>query len=341
MSRRLILAATRTFDRNALRIILRDGPAVWQIVEVADLTTLEAEIGRLGLGAAVVSGDLIAAAAPSLSAALDRLGSRLFPLGSKEGVGDWGEIARVLPGFLEKAWAAPPLVLQTGNARQSPSRGVASVDEADRPSTSEGRDIRPKGPIEAVLVAGSTGGPTALIELLRAAPHGPVPWLIVQHMPEVATASFAAHLSEATGCAAGEIGPGEALRPGRVHVLPGGSDFRLMRTHEGALVIGRARQDANPFHPNADVLFASAALIEASFVVIVLSGMGRDGAEGAARLEAAGATIFVQTPESCVVAGMPGAALEACRQARSFEPARPPDLLLRLLARDRANSYRQ
>lgn len=328
MSRRLVLASTRTFDRNALRVILRDRPTIWQLTEVADLATLEAEIRGLGIGAAVVSGDLIAAAGPPLSAALDRLGSRLFPVGGETGVADWGEVARALPDFLETVRTEP--LPSTASAIPHPSPVAAA--KTDQPPTSHARGARAKKPIEAVLVAGSTGGPTALIDLLRAAPQGPIPWLIAQHMPEAATASFAAHLSEATGRQAGEIGPGEALRPGRVHVLPGGCDFRLMRAPGGAIVIGRAQQDANPFHPNADVLFTSAAHIEASFAVIVLSGMGRDGAEGAARLEAAGATVFAQTPYSCIVAGMPGAVLETCRHAHPFEPSRPPDLLLRLLA---------
>lgn len=114
-------------------------------------------------------------------------------------------------------------------------------------------------------------------------------------------------------------------------------DFVLARDGDGGIRLKVSVGGASPFHPNADRLFLSAAALSLPCVVVVLSGMGQDGAEGAARLEAQGAPVYVQSPETCVVAGMPRAALELCRTARTFDPEAPPEGLRRLKDRARYN----
>ena len=147
-------------------------------------------------------------------------------------------------------------------------------------------------------------------------------------MPDHGSASLAEHLAAVSGfpvraCGVGRVATG-------INLLEGGRDFVLNAGGDGALRIKAARDGASPFHPNADRLFLSAAELALRCIVVVLSGMGKDGAEGASRLEAQGAAIYVQEPDTCVVAGMPRAALALCRNARTFDPKAPPESLRQL-----------
>ena len=105
---------------------------------------------------------------------------------------------------------------------------------------------------------------------------------------------------------------GAALRPGEVVVIPGGTDGHLARggDGQGGFVLRLGREEG-VVHPSADMLFRSAALVAQRAVGVVLTGMGRDGAAGAAAMGERGMAVLAQSPESCVVAGMPGAVIGA------------------------------
>ena len=168
----------------------------------------------------------------------------------------------------------------------------------------------PTGPIDLVAIGVSTGGPATLSLLLR--DIGPIaaPVVIAQHMPQFFTACLADSLSQDTGLAIAEGVHRQALLPGMVTILPGARDGVVAPGEGGGFEL-RLTQGDGPVHPSADLLFESAAMAARRPVAVILTGMGDDGARGAGRLAHRGLPVLVQRPETCVVGGMPGAAIEA------------------------------
>jgi len=165
-----------------------------------------------------------------------------------------------------------------------------------------------------LLIGTSTGGPQALSAILgcigRVIDHAPV--LITQHMPPTFTTILAEHLARKSGRSAAEARDGETIRAGHIYVAPGGLHMRVAR-HGGEPVI--ALDDGPPVHfckPAVDPLFASAAAVWGPWNLgLILTGMGSDGARGAAQLAAGGGAILVQDEASSVVWGMPGRVAQA------------------------------
>lgn len=161
-----------------------------------------------------------------------------------------------------------------------------------------------------VLIASSTGGPRALGELV---PFLPSPLgaggLIVQHMPPGFTNSLADRLDRASKLTVIEAVGGEAIRPDTILVAPGGSHLRLGADK-------RARLSDEPpigaLRPRADLTIEdAAALYGEALLLVVLTGMGRDGTEGARAVKAAGGRVLVEAESTCTVYGMPRAVVEA------------------------------
>ncbi len=170
-----------------------------------------------------------------------------------------------------------------------------------------------KGRPEIVAVASSTGGPRALQQLLSQIPGDfPVPIVIVQHMPKDFTLSFAKRLDSLSELDVVEGAEGTELRPGLAVVAPGGYHMVVRKRSPGKLVC--ALSDAPPLlsvKPSANILFLSVAdEVGGNTVGVILTGMGRDGAEGASALKSKGARIIAESQETCVVYGMPKAAVE-------------------------------
>jgi two-component system chemotaxis response regulator CheB len=187
-----------------------------------------------------------------------------------------------------------------------------------RPAAPPARPARELGAApEAVLVAASTGGPDALAALLAASGPLPVPVVVAQHMPPALAPELAAHLARRGGWPVRVAENGAPLEPGAAALLP--MDGALIRAG-GALAL-RLAQGAGLVHPSADLLFRSAALLGLRAAAVVLTGMGTDGAAGAASLAGRGAPVLAQAPESAVVAGMPEATLVAVPGAPTGTPA--------------------
>ena len=168
-----------------------------------------------------------------------------------------------------------------------------------------------------VLIAASTGGPDALAALLAASGALPVPLLIAQHMPRGLAPELAALLTRRAGWPVRVAENGQLLKPGMATLLP--TDGVLLRSG-GAFAL-RLAPTGSPVHPSADLLFRSAALLGLPACAVVLTGMGQDGAAGAAALAAEGGRILVQSHETSVVAGMPQAASLAVPEAEALSPA--------------------
>jgi two-component system chemotaxis response regulator CheB len=161
-----------------------------------------------------------------------------------------------------------------------------------------------------VMIASSTGGPKALGELI---PKLPAPLgtgsVIVQHMPAGFTASLATRLDGSSKLNVIEAKPGDATDPKRLLLAPGGAHLRL--ENDGRV---RLSDDApmGGLRPRADLTIADAASIYGpAMVLVVLTGMGKDGLEGAYAVKKAGGRILVESESTCVVYGMPRAVAEA------------------------------
>jgi two-component system chemotaxis response regulator CheB len=162
-----------------------------------------------------------------------------------------------------------------------------------------------------VAIGSSTGGVEALLSILTRFPKDCPPTLITQHMPATFTRSFAERLNKCCLPDVAEASEGAPVEPGRVYIAPGG-DLHLTLagsvSRRCALVSGPPQSG---HRPSVDVLFNSVARSAgANAVGVILTGMGRDGAEGLLAMRRAGAATLGQDEASCVVYGMPKSAAQ-------------------------------
>lgn len=166
---------------------------------------------------------------------------------------------------------------------------------------------------DIVAIASSTGGPMALSDLIPKLPKKfPVPIVITQHMPKEFTSSFARRLNESSEVEVVEGFDGLTLKPGRVVIAPGGSHL-IVKRRAGVAVCGLS--DAPPVlsvKPAANIMFLSVAdEYGGNVLCVILTGMGRDGTDGAIALKRKGAYVIAESQKTCVVYGMPKAAVDA------------------------------
>jgi two-component system chemotaxis response regulator CheB len=162
-----------------------------------------------------------------------------------------------------------------------------------------------------VVVASSTGGPDALLDVL---PHWDlqVPVLVVQHMPAEFTRSMAERLDRMCPMRVAEARDGERVEPGTILIAPGDLHLRVRGSARSPEIYLTYGQLVNSLRPAADVTFADAAKVwGADVLALVLTGMGRDAVEGARSVVSAGGMVLAQDEASSVVWGMPGAVVEA------------------------------
>jgi two-component system chemotaxis response regulator CheB len=167
-------------------------------------------------------------------------------------------------------------------------------------------------PSKLVAIGISTGGPQALEFLLaQLPPDFPGAIVVVQHMPEGFTDMFARRLDELCSLRVKEAQSGDMLQAGRVLVCPGSRHMKVKRLAMGDLVVLSDEERVNGHRPSVDVLFNSVAEeFGARAVAVLMTGMGDDGAQGLGTVKKAGGVTIAQSEESCVVFGMPKAAIE-------------------------------
>jgi two-component system chemotaxis response regulator CheB len=206
---------------------------------------------------------------------------------------------QALQSFL--AELSEKVLLAASSRRTRPPRSTL-----DAPGRSSAKASRPR----TVLIACSTGGPRALADLL---PKLPSPLgagaLIVQHMPPGFTSSLADRLDRASSLTVREAASGDRLDPGTVLVAPGGRHLRISSDRTTVL-------DEEPpiggLRPRADLTIGDAAKIFGKdLLLVVLTGMGKDGLEGAHEVHRQGGRILAEAESSCTVYGMPRAIVEA------------------------------
>jgi two-component system, chemotaxis family, protein-glutamate methylesterase/glutaminase len=185
---------------------------------------------------------------------------------------------------------------------------VTVVEELSRVT----KGARPTLPPRRVIAVGiSTGGPNALQYMLSQIPGDFLSTIVVvQHMPEGFTEMFAKRLDECCPLEVHEARSGDLLIAGRVLICPGNRHIMVRRMPRGDLVVLSDGPPVNGHRPSADVLFHSVAQEFGLMAVgVLMTGMGEDGAEGLGAMKSAGGMTIAQSEESCVVSGMPRAAI--------------------------------
>ena len=231
--------------------------------------------------------------------AVDALAEGAFDLVPKPAVGEpFHTFTENLAERLRQAVAQASAAPLVGNGR-----ATATPPPAPRAA------VPATGAPRAVVIAASTGGPRALAQLLPALParlgEGT---LIVQHMPAGFTGSLAARLDRMSPLHVREAALGDQLEPGTALIAPGGTHLRLDGTRQARLT---DEAPVGGLRPRADLTIADvAAGWGERTLLVVLTGMGRDGAQGARAVRAAGGRILCEAAESCTVYGMPRAVIE-------------------------------
>lgn len=204
---------------------------------------------------------------------------------------------------LLKAELLPKIKLAAGAKVVQPYRQQRSSSKPQASSRQANKSI--------IAIGASTGGVAALRTLLSALPATCPGLLITQHMPPAYTGPFAARLDQSSALTVVEATDGQRVQSGHAYVAPGDRHLSLVRDRQGLRCALTDGPPVSGHRPSVDVLFQSVADAVGSHAIgALLTGMGRDGAEGLLEMRQAGAVTFGQSEASCVVYGMPRAAME-------------------------------
>jgi two-component system chemotaxis response regulator CheB len=252
--------------------------------------------------------------------------------------GSVAEAIQAFAGLPEKVKAAASAKLRPLNnpiqgykpANGKPAAG-ASVSTPDANFRSNGR---------LIAIGASTGGVEALLTVLSRFPANCPPTVVTQHMPASFTKSFAERLNRASAASVCEAYEGAPLDIGKIYIAPGGlthlevtGSASSLRCH---LVQG---ETVNGHRPSVDVMFNSVAkAVGGRAVGAILTGMGRDGAKGLLAMRQAGADTVAQDESTCVVYGMPKAAMEIGAAAKQAPLERMSAAILNYCNADRAET---
>lgn len=162
-----------------------------------------------------------------------------------------------------------------------------------------------------IMIGSSTGGTEAIRQVLEPLPANSPAIMITQHMPAGFTRSFVQRLDGLCAVEVHEAEDGQRVLPGHVYLAPGGvAHMKLARSGANYVVKLDYTEPVNRHRPSVDVLFHSAAQVAGKNAIgVILTGMGKDGAQGMLAMRQAGALTFAQDEASCVVFGMPREAL--------------------------------
>lgn len=213
-------------------------------------------------------------------------------------------------------------------ASSRPRPRVATQDETAAPrrlktlfSTTE----------KLIVIGASTGGTEAIRQVLEPMPANAPAILITQHMPAGFTRSFVQRLDGLCDVQVHEAEDGQRVLPGHVYLAPGGvAHMKLARSGANYVVRLDPSEPVNRHRPSVDVLFNSVAQVAGKNAVgVILTGMGKDGAQGLLAMKEAGAQTFAQDEASCVVFGMPREALLIGAADQAVPLSEISELLLR------------
>ena len=190
---------------------------------------------------------------------------------------------------------------QANTAAERPRAPLRSVARTDSP-TGCGRE-------RLIVMGASLGGTEVIMSIMRQLPVNMPGIVIVQHMPQSFTKAYAIRLNQYSAMTVREAADNEPALPGTALVAPGGRQLTVIKSGSGYRVRLGDSEKRGGFCPSVDVLFHSAAAAAGrSAVGVILTGMGRDGAEGIKEMRDVGAYTIGQSRTSCAVFGMPAAA---------------------------------
>lgn len=194
-------------------------------------------------------------------------------------------------------------------------------------------EIRPAAPIRLVAMGASTGGPMVLKTILgRLTRDFPVPVAITQHISPGFCEGFAQWLGSVSGFPTVLAAHGETLKPGRAYVAPDGAHLCIEIQRGSCRAVSNMDPPEGGHRPAVSYLFRSVARnLRSSAIGVLLTGMGRDGAVELKLMREAGATTIAQSPETAVVPGMPGEAIDIGAATHVLPPECIADMLKRLV----------
>jgi len=317
MSIRVLIVDDSAFIRRAVRRMLAVDPELEVVGEAGDGRAALRDVAALAPD--VVTLDLRMPGLDGLETLEHLMAARPTPvvLLSSYAQADAALTVRALAAgavdFVDKSRVSTMDVYELGNELVGKLKAAAS--SRPRPAENVGApawlDPAPRQPPALVVLGASTGGPAAIERVLGAfAARRAVAVLVVQHMPAGFTAALTRRLAAVCDVPVREARGDDRLRPGLVLVAPGGHDLAIVADGDGARVDlgvtpGRALPRLDP------VLESAAAIYGAATCAVVLTGMGRDGVDGARRVRAAGGTVIAEAASTCTVFGMPRAVIEA------------------------------
>ncbi|HLZ12206.1 MAG TPA: chemotaxis response regulator protein-glutamate methylesterase [Candidatus Acidoferrum sp.] len=206
---------------------------------------------------------------------------------------------------------AGQLIEKVKVAKRAGGRRLQVPPVEEKPQSSKKSNRNPHPPNRVIAIGISTGGPNALQFVLSQIPAeftGTI--VVVQHMPEGFTEMFAKRLDECCELEVQEARSGDLLLAGRVLICPGNRHMMVRRMPRGDMAVLSDSPHVNGHRPSADVLFHSVAQeFGPSAVGIIMTGMGEDGAEGLGAIKNSGGMTIAQSEDTCVVGGMPRAAI--------------------------------
>ena len=206
---------------------------------------------------------------------------------------------------------ADQLIAKIKVAKRAAGRKLPPAVVREEPVTPKKAHRAALPPRRVIAIGISTGGPNALQFLLSQIPADFQSTLVVvQHMPEGFTEMFAKRLDECCALQVHEARSGDLLLAGRVLICPGNRHVMVRRMPRGDMVVLSDGPPVNGHRPSADVLFHSVAQeFGLTAVGVLMTGMGDDGAEGLGAIKSAGGMTIAQSEDTCVVSGMPRAAI--------------------------------
>lgn len=265
-------------------------------------------------------------------------------------------LKRVLPGY-----AIPVVVVTSANTKVFDALQAGALDFVVKPDSRQAQstffsDLKRKLKVAAaanrsfqgkapyvdkpvrrskyamIAIGASTGGTEAIYNVVKDLPKTTPGIVIVQHMPPVFTRMYAERLNNSCEMEAKEAETGDRIREGRILVAPGDYQMRVRKTGDGYIVECRKEEKVNGHCPSVDVLFRSVAeKVGAEAIGILLTGMGRDGAEGLYEMRKRGARTLGQDELTSVVYGMPKEAYKLGAVEKQLPLPEMPQELMKIL----------
>jgi two-component system chemotaxis response regulator CheB len=220
-------------------------------------------------------------------------------------------ISKSIESICEELLGKVQAVLNLEMAKVKSTMELLALEKAAPAPRKEDDAEVAQGPIELVAIASSTGGPPAIQAIVTSLPADfSAAVVIAQHMPPGFTRSFAERLNKLSSLVVTEAAAGDRIRPGAVLIAPGGYHLLLKRDRAGLFAELAARGPADKYVPSADRMMMSAAEVcGAATLGVVLTGMGRDGAEGASAIKRRSGQCLAESEQTAVIFGMPQEAI--------------------------------